>query len=206
VLKTTTRTGSLYWPVSRSAITISRSVRSSSVSDQARPSFPPKSGKPHRTVAPKISNLSGSVALLAGEGETAKNVRGVMKMRKRTSAIISGLGIIAVLLALAPDPVAARRGSGVRGGGSGRAAMATGGHRRAAVGRPGRNAGVRGGGGGWGWNPVAAGVGAAAGIATGVAAGVAAATNPWGGGSCTQWDGFRWVNVCAGPYGYGGRW
>jgi len=129
-----------------------------------------------------------------------------MKMRNRKSVIISGLGIIAVLLALTPDPVAARRGSGVRGGGSGRAATATtGGHRRANVGRPGRNAAVRGRGGGWGWNPVAAGVGAAAGIATGVAAGVAAATNPWGGGSCTQWNGFQWVNVCAGPY-YGGRW
>jgi hypothetical protein len=56
-------------------------------------------------------------------------------MRNRKSAIISGLGIIAVLLALAPDPVAARGGrggggfggGGFRGGGlSGRGAMGTG--------------------------------------------------------------------------------
>src|SRR5215831_14297039 len=47
-------------------------------------------------------------------------------MRNRKLAIISGLGIIAVLLALTPDPVAAR--GGFRGGGglSGRGAMGTG--------------------------------------------------------------------------------
>jgi hypothetical protein len=152
-------------------------------------------------------------------------------MRNRTSAIISGLGIIAVIVALTPDPVAARGGrggggfagrgaAGIRGGAfAGRGAMATGGFGRAAIGRPawgggwagrraiavGRPVGWGWGGrrwrGGWGW-PVAAG------IATGVAVGAAAAS-PWGwGDNCMQWNGFRWVNVCAGSYAYswGGGW
>jgi hypothetical protein len=141
-----------------------------------------------------------------------------MKMRKRTSAVVSGLGIIAVLVALTPDPVAAARGgargAGVRGHGfAARGVVATGGVRRAAVVRPGWRAGVRPGwagrrvaagvavgrpgwnggwGGGWGWP-----------VATGVAVGVAA-TSPWGwgGNNCTRWNGFRWVNVC-GSYGWG---
>ena len=130
-------------------------------------------------------------------------------MRNRTSAVISGLGIIAVLVALTPDPVAAARGRGSAVGVRGHSFA---GHRvgvrRAAVVRPGWRGGVRTGwagrravagvavgrpgwGGGWGWP-----------VATGVAVGVAA-TSPWGwGGNCTRWNGFRWVNVC-GSYGWG---
>jgi len=104
-------------------------------------------------------------------------------MRNRTSAVISGLGIIAVLVALTPDPVAARGGGrgagvGVRGHGfAGRGVVATGGFRRAAVVRPGWGAGVRP---GWAGRRVAAGaslseapvgVGAAVGVEVGVEVG-----------------------------------
>ena len=154
-------------------------------------------------------------------------------MRNRITAIFSGLAVMALLLALAPDPASARGGfGGFRGGGFGgfsgvragsfagaRAMAPIGGIRTAAIGRPGWGAagaiagrpgwgrpgwggGWRGGwGGGWGWGwPVAA----------GVAAGVALATPwAWGGGSCTYWDGWSWVNACGGwgPYGsYGYAW
>jgi hypothetical protein len=152
-------------------------------------------------------------------------------MRNRTSVMFSGLGIIA-LLALAPDPAAARGGfggfhggfggfhgagfSGVRAGGFGpRGAMAMTGFRGGAIVRPGWGGAVRPGwgavrpgwGGGWrgGWGRGGWGWGwpVAAGIATGVA--LAA---PWGwgyGGDCTYWNGFAWVNACGyGPYGYYG--
>ena len=79
-------------------------------------------------------------------------------MRKQTMAIISGVAISAIGLALAPDASAARGGGGFRGGGvpyvtpaSARSPSAV------AVGRPG--VGWGGGGGGWGW-PVAAGIAA----------------------------------------------
>jgi hypothetical protein len=141
-------------------------------------------------------------------------------MRNRTSVILSGLGIVA-LLSLTPEPAAARGGfGGIHGGFGGvragsfagaRAMAPIGGMRTAAIGRPGWGAagaiagrpgwgrpgwgGGGGGGGGWGW-PVAA----------GVAAGVALAGPwAWGGGSCTYWNGWTWVNACVGygPYGYG---
>jgi len=146
--------------------------------------------------------------------------RGFFKMRNRTTVIFSALGIIA-LLALAPNPAAARGGFGFHGGGfggfrgggfAGARAMNIGGFRGGAlVGRPGWGAvrpgwggGWRGGwgrwGGGWGWGwPVAAGVGL----------GIAAATAPWGwgyGGSCTYWNGFAWVNACYGPDPYAWGW
>src|SRR6516165_3361123 len=156
------------------------------------------------------SNLSGAVALLllqvaplwAGASMQVQQREGVFKMRNRTSVLLSGLGIIA-LLALASDPAAARGGfggfrgggfSGVRAGsfGGARAAMVPmGGMRAAAIGRPGWGGAVRPGwgvgwrrgwgGGGWGWGwPVAA----------GVAAGVALATPwAWGSDSCTYWNG-----------------
>jgi hypothetical protein len=137
-------------------------------------------------------------------------------MRNRTSAIFSGLGIIALLLTLTPDPAAARGGFGGFGGGGFRGGGFGGfgggfrsggfaGARAMAIGRPGWGGGIRpgwgggwrGGWGGWGWGwPVAA----------GVAAGVALA-GPWGydyGGDCTYWNGYGWVNACYGPYGYGG--
>jgi hypothetical protein len=145
-------------------------------------------------------------------------------MRNTISAILSGLGIITLLLALTPEPAAARGFGGVRAGGfAGAHAMAPlGGMRTAAIGRPGWGAagpivgrpgwgrpgwgggwrggwgGGWGGGGGWGW-PIAAG------IATGVAL---AGPWGWGGGSCTYWNGFAWVNACVGygPYGYGWGW
>ena len=134
-------------------------------------------------------------------------------MRNKISAIFSGLAVTALLLA--PDPASARGfggWGGVRGGSfAGARAMApVGGFRAGVVGRPGWGAagpiagrpgwgrpgwgGRWGGGWGWGW-PVAA----------GVAAGVALATPwAWGGGSCTYWDGWSWVNACGGwgPYGY----
>jgi hypothetical protein len=142
-------------------------------------------------------------------------------MRNKISAVFSGLGIMALVLALAPDPASARGGfggfhgggfSGVRAGSfAGARAMAPiGGIRAGVIGRPGWGAagaiagrpgwgrpGWRGGwGGGWGWGwPVAA----------GVVAGVALATPwAWGGDSCTYWNGWTWVNACAGwgPYGY----
>jgi hypothetical protein len=65
-------------------------------------------------------------------------------MRNMKSAFLSGLGTIALLLALTPDPVAAARGGGVRSGHfAARGAMATGGFRHAAVARPGWGGGVR---------------------------------------------------------------
>src|SRR6185369_16207045 len=126
----------------------------------------------------------------------------------RTLATISALGIVAPLLALTPDPAAARGGfGGFRGG------TAVGGFHGGAIGRPGWGGGVgvvrsgwgggwRGGGwgGGWGWG---------APVAAGVALGIAA-TAPWGyyggygypyGGGCTYWDGYAWVNTCYGDYG-----
>jgi hypothetical protein len=152
---------------------------------------------------------------------TSKTEREFSKMRNRISAIFSGLGVMALLLALAPDPAAARGGfGGFRGGGFGgfggvRAggfgpggAMAMTGFRGGAIGRPGWGGVVRPGwgggwrggwgGGGWGWGwPVAAGV--AAGVALG---------GPWGwgyGNDCTYWNGYAWVNACYGygSYGYG---
>ena len=66
-------------------------------------------------------------------------------MRNRKSAIISGLGIIAVLLALTPDPVAARGGRG-GGGFAGRGAMGGGFAGRGGGGFAARGAMVRGGG------------------------------------------------------------
>jgi hypothetical protein len=154
-------------------------------------------------------------------------------MRNRTSVIFSGLGIIA-LLALAPDPAAARGGFGGFHGGFGgfhgggfagpRGAMAMTGFRGGAIVRPGWGGAVRPGwgavrpgwgavrpgwGGGWrgGWARGGWGWGwpVAAGIATGVAL-----AGPWGwgyGDGCnTYWNGFAWVNTCGyGPYGaYGG--
>ena len=132
----------------------------------------------------------------------------------RTLATISALGIVAPLLALTPDPAAARGGFGGFGGGGFRGGgMAVGGFHGGAIGRPGWGGGVgvvRPGwrGGGWGWG---------APVAAGVALGIAA-TAPWGyyggygypyGGGCTYWDGYAWVNTCYGgyesyeSYGYG---
>src|SRR5215469_15507091 len=157
--------------------------------------------------------------------------KGVFKMRNRTSVIFSGLGIIA-LLALAPDPAAARGGfggfrggggfSGVRAGsfGGARAAMVPmGGMRAAAIGRPGWggavvrpgwSGAVRPGWGvgwrrGWGGGGWGWGLPVAAGIATGVAL-----AGPWGwgyGSDCTYWNGWTWVNACGyGPYNSYGWW
>jgi len=152
-------------------------------------------------------------ACLGASEDNQSKLRGNYQMRNMNKAFLSGLGIIALLLTLTPDPVAAARG-GARGAGMrsahvARGAVTTGGFRRAAVVRPGVRpgwtgrramAGVAvarpgwgpgwggGWGGGWGW-PVAA----------GVAAGVAA-TSPWGWGNCTRWNGFAWVNVCSGSW------
>ena len=136
--------------------------------------------------------------------------KGAFRMRNRTSVILSGLGIIA-LLALAPDPAAARGGfggfhgggiggfrgggfSGVRAGsfGGARAAMVPmGGMRAAAIGRPGwGGAVVRPGwsgavrpGWGVGWRRGWGGGGWGWGwpVAAGIATGVALA-GPWGWG------------------------
>ena len=137
----------------------------------------------------------------------------------RTLAAISALGIVAPLLALTPDPAAARGGFGGFGGGGFRGGgMAVGGFHGGAIGRPGWGGGVGvvrpgwGGGwrgGGWGWG---------APVAAGVALGIAA-TAPWGyyggygypyGGGCTYWDGYAWVNTCYGGYesyeSYGYSW
>jgi hypothetical protein len=133
-------------------------------------------------------------------------------MRNSTSAILSGVGVIALLLAATPNPAAARGGFGGFGGGgfrggsfAGGHAMAMGGFRGGAIARPGWGGAVRPGwgggwrGGGWGWGwPVAAGIAAGA-----------ALTAPWGyygypyGTDCTYWNGFGWVNTCYGAYGYG---
>jgi hypothetical protein len=154
------------------------------------------------------------------------------QMRNRTSVILSGLGIIA-LLALAPNPAAARGGfggfhgggfggfhgggfSGVRAGGFGpRGAMAMTGFRGGAVVRPGWGGAVRPGwgavrpgwGGGWRGGWARGGWGWGWPVAAGIATGVALAA-PWGwgyGDDCTTyWDGFAWVNTCGyGPYAYG---
>jgi hypothetical protein len=114
----------------------------------------------------------------------------------RTLATISALGIVAPLLALTPDPAAARGGFGGFGGGGFRGGgMAVGGFHGGAIGRPGWGGGVGvvrpgwGGGwrgGGWGW-PVAA----------GVALGVAA-TAPWG-----YFGGYGYPGYYVG-YGYPG--
>jgi hypothetical protein len=151
-------------------------------------------------------------------------------MRNRTSVIFSGLGIIALLVALAPDSAAARggfggggfHGGGFHGGGFAGRGFAGGfggagfaGSRAMAFAGPGfRSAGVvgrpawggaawRGGwaGGRWAGRPGWRGWGWP--VAAGVAAGVVLAA-PWGyygyGGDCTYWDGYGWVNAC---YGYG---
>jgi len=83
----------------------------------------------------------------------------------RTLATLSTLGIVAPLLALTPDPAAARGGFGGFGGGGFRGGgIAVGGFHGGAIGRPGWGGGVGvvrpgGRGGGWGWGaPVAAGV------------------------------------------------
>jgi len=124
---------------------------------------------------------------------------GVFKMRNKISATFSGLGIMALVLVLAPDPASARGGfGGVRAGSfAGARAMApVGGIRTAAVGRPGWGAagaiagrpgwGRPGWGGGWrgGWGGGWGGRGWGWPVAAGVAAGVAIGTPwAWGGDS-----------------------
>jgi hypothetical protein len=148
-------------------------------------------------------------------------------MRSKRSIALSGVAIAASMLALTPDPAAARGGfggagfhggfgGGFRGAGfAGGRAIAIGGYRGVGVvGRPGWGGGWRPGwGGGWaGWRPGWRGGWGGWGwgwpVAAGVAAGVAAATwedgyYPYAGYSqCLFWNGYTWVNGCYQSYGY----
>jgi hypothetical protein len=92
-------------------------------------------------------------------------------------------------------------GGGWRGGWVGRPGLGWGGVGRPGwgwgggwVGRPGWGWGGRWGWGrGWGWGwPIAAGIGI----------GALGYYSDVGYDQCLVWNGFRWVNTCAGPYGY----